>query len=306
MHAESSRLSIVMYHYVRNLPHTRFPRLKGLLVEDFHRQLALLQQQYEMATLESALAFLEGTYRPHRDLCLLTFDDAVKEHYTEVLPALMRSGVQGVFFVASSSPDGTMLSVHKSHFLMATLTFDEYRSAFLAELAAAGSAPIHVDEAAAQRGYRWDPPEVAAFKFLMNFGLTSGVRDAVLDGLFARYLGDEASFARELYVSWDELREMQACGMVAGGHAHTHAALGTCDEELQRHELEQCATTIRTRLRPQDRWPFAYPYGSFTPVTARLTREHGFDCAFTTEAGANDVADDLFRLRRLDTNDLAM
>src|ERR671919_601084 len=48
-------LHVVMYHYVRDLPNTPFPRIKGMLIKDFRQQLAALQQCYEMATLESAL-----------------------------------------------------------------------------------------------------------------------------------------------------------------------------------------------------------------------------------------------------------
>src|SRR6266550_2179500 len=89
------RLMVVMYHYVRNLPGTRFPRIKGLLTANFRQQVARLSEHYEMATLESALAFLAGEYQPARDLCLLTFDDGLKDHYTDVLPILSEQKIQG-------------------------------------------------------------------------------------------------------------------------------------------------------------------------------------------------------------------
>ena len=44
-----------MYHYVRDLPRTPFPRIKGMLTEDFRRQVEELPRRYEMATVESAL-----------------------------------------------------------------------------------------------------------------------------------------------------------------------------------------------------------------------------------------------------------
>src|SRR5262245_10648640 len=111
-------LHVVMYHYVRDLPNTSFPRIKGMLPSDFRRQLTALQGQYEMATLESALDFLQGTYRPSCDLCLLTFDDGLKEHYTEVAPMLLDHGVQGIFFVITAGlEEHRVASVHMNHFL---------------------------------------------------------------------------------------------------------------------------------------------------------------------------------------------
>ena len=97
----SPALYVVMYHYVRDLPHTPFPRIKGMLTSAFRQQLTALQSLYEMATLESALDFLRGRYTPSRPLCLLTFDDGLKEHYTDVTPILVDTGVQDF---SSSSP----------------------------------------------------------------------------------------------------------------------------------------------------------------------------------------------------------
>src|SRR5215472_11211452 len=98
MHSDHT-LRVVMYHYVRDLPRTQFPRLKGILLEDFRHQVNELSSQYEMASVESALDFMTGEYRPRRDLCLLTFDDGLKEHYTDVTPILAEKRIRGVFFL---------------------------------------------------------------------------------------------------------------------------------------------------------------------------------------------------------------
>lgn len=90
--------TIVTYHYVRDLPRTALPALKGLLTDDFRKQVDWLCERYEMATLESALAFWHGEYAPPRDLCLITFDDGLQEHYTDVLPILAERKIQGMFF----------------------------------------------------------------------------------------------------------------------------------------------------------------------------------------------------------------
>ena len=119
-------LSVVTYHYVRDLPRSQFPNIKGLLLSDFRRQVDTLASQYEMATLESALAFINGDYQPSRDLCLLTFDDGLKEHYREVTPILEDRGIQGVFFLTTTCiEDHRVVLVHKNHFLSASLDFDD-------------------------------------------------------------------------------------------------------------------------------------------------------------------------------------
>ena len=91
-------LRVVKYKYVRDLPRTPFPKLCGMLLDDFRDQVASLSAQFEMASLESAIDFMAGEYRPRRDLCLLTFDDGLKEHYTEVTPILHDRRIRAVFF----------------------------------------------------------------------------------------------------------------------------------------------------------------------------------------------------------------
>lgn len=302
---------MVMYHYVRDLPNTPFPGIKGMLTRDFEEQVDTLAGHYEMATLESMLAFLGGRYEPKRNLCLLTFDDGLKDHFTDVLPILAERNIQGLFFVVTSClEEHRVLSVHKNHFLMAALDFEEYRDGVLnclAELSPETGA--EVDMAAAQRTYRWDTPEVAALKYLLNFRLPEALRDRLLDMLFAQYLGDEAEFSRQLYLSWDEAREMQSKGQVIGGHTHTHVPLAKLEDERQRADLEKCAEILHERVKSQGLWPFSYPYGksdTFNPFTIQTLRGLGFACSFSTEVGTNEVKTDPYSIRRIDPKDVGV
>ena len=302
-------LHVIMYHYVRDLPRTRFPRIKGMVTGDFGDQVESLSECYEMASLESTLAFLRGEYKPKRDLCLLTFDDGLKDHYTDVLPILAERRIQGQFSIITAClEEQRVVPVHKSHFLMAELDFEEYRRAFLKRLAELSpETGTDVDMATAQRTSRWDTPEVASFKYLLNFRLPSDQRERILDDLFVEYLGDEADFARELYISWEEARAMQAEGMVIGGHSHSHAPLIRLSEARQQQELKMSADVLRDRLNSQICWPFSYPYGkfdTFNEAAVATLRTLDFDCAFTNENGANYEGYDVFRIRRIDPKDV--
>jgi peptidoglycan/xylan/chitin deacetylase (PgdA/CDA1 family) len=300
-----------MYHYIRDLPNTSFPRIKGMLTREFREQLATLQSRYEMGTLESALDFMGGAYRPQRDLCLLTFDDGLKEHYAEITPILIDHGVQGLFFVITSCFDGACIApVHLNHFLMATMDFEAYRNAFLERLdnlAAVSPLSTTVDHATAQRVYRWDNPATASFKYLLNFVLDESLRDRILRHLFEEKIGDTESFARKLYLNAKEAKQMQAEGMIIGGHSHQHQPLSSLSAAELRADLNACRQSLTKNLLPQDFWPFCYPYGkrnSFDVGVMRQLQQLGFACAFSTEVGSNRPGDDLFTIRRLDCKDV--
>jgi peptidoglycan/xylan/chitin deacetylase (PgdA/CDA1 family) len=298
-----------MYHYVRDLPNTPFPAIKGMMTDDFANQVVFLQEHFEMATLESALDYIAGKYRPMRHLCLLTFDDGLKDHFTTVLPVLADHRIQGIFFLITCAVESRrVVATHKSHFLIALLGFEDYRSEFIAALSELSpGTSIEVDPKLVQHALRWDPPEVASFKYLHNFCLEAQVRDTIADRLFEKYFGDEQVFADQLYLSWNEARLMQSAGMIIGGHSHEHQSLAMMPQEDQKADLERCGQLLRTNLANQKQWPFSYPFGkinTFTQKTIRMLQQAGFDCAFASEVGSNLAGSDRFTLQRIDPKDV--
>jgi peptidoglycan/xylan/chitin deacetylase (PgdA/CDA1 family) len=301
-------LHIVMYHYVRDLPQTAYPRIKGMMLNDFRTQVKGFASNFEMATLETTMAYLRSEYHPKRDLCLLTFDDGLKEHHSEATPILHELGIQGIFhMITGCLEDRAVAPVHMNHFLMAALDFTEYREAFWAKLTELDPAAVKaieaVTESQATKTYPWDVAEVASFKYFFNFLLDAEKRDAIVKLLFERYIGPEKEFAEELYASWDEAREMQSAGMLIGGHTHSHRPLSSLTNEELKQDLTTSADLLRSRLRDQTLWPFCYPYGkndSFTPEAVETLKRLAFDCAFTTEKGPSQPGVDLFRIGRVD------
>jgi peptidoglycan/xylan/chitin deacetylase (PgdA/CDA1 family) len=296
-------LHVVTYHYVRDLPRTKFPRLKGLMPEEFRAQIAHFASRYEMATLKDAHSYLLGGYKPARDLCLLTFDDGLKEHYAGVMPLLVKYGIQGIFgIITSCVEDHRVASVHMNHFLMASLGFEAYRNAFIKRLQI--QTPV-VDHVVAQKSYPLDECEVASFKYLFNFLLDPKLRDGVVGDLFVEHIGAEAEFSRELYMSWGEIRGLQRAGMVVAGHSHEHNALATLPAADLFRDLATCRDLLDRNVYPQTLWPFSYPYGKTNSYSADVISrlcQFGFNCAFDTERADNDPGCDLFRVHRIDCN----
>jgi peptidoglycan/xylan/chitin deacetylase (PgdA/CDA1 family) len=300
-------LRVMMYHYVRDLPRTPFPNLKGLLIDDFRQQVNQLSSRFEIASIESALDFLTGEYRPRRDLCLLTFDDGLREHFTEVMPFLHEKRIRGVFFLITGClEERRVAAVHMNHFLMAALDFHEYADAFFRKVVSMcpdAFAPLNVDPDRAAQTYPWDSPEVARFKYLFHFGMDTELRDRAVRELFTQYIGDEASFADSLYLNWDEARQMQKAGMVIGGHTHQHKPLSNLSSRELMWDLETCHNLLRQKLLPQPVWSFSYPYGkkdSFHLRAVRKLQQLGFRCAFCTEVADNRRGADRFTVGRTD------
>src|ERR1700733_12973806 len=138
----SRPLTIVMYHYVRDLAQSQFPAIKGLSIERFCRQLDYIQTSYTPIAAEDLLEALES---PSKDLppnpVLLTFDDGYSDHYTNVFPLLEARGIRGCFFpLAQAVLEHKVLEVNKIQFVLASVadvgnlvdqvlsSLDEFRS----------------------------------------------------------------------------------------------------------------------------------------------------------------------------------
>lgn len=302
------RLFVVTYHYVRNVPEGQRAGIKALPPAGFRSQVDGLRNALEMASPESALAFLAGKYQPKRDLCLLTFDDGLREHADYVTPILAEHHIQAIFFVITSClEEGCVAPVHMNHALTAELGFGAYSRLFLDALNRAAphaleSAPV--DASIAQRTYPWDDRPTASFKYFFNFVLDAAVRDQVVGNLFVHHLGGQKQFAQGLYISWSSACEMQSSGMVIGGHSHRHRPLARLTQNELVSDLTVSRDLLRTRLGPQTLWPFSYPYGkrsSYNASAISQLQTLGFDCAFSTEEGSNEPGVNLFEIRRLDT-----
>ena len=302
--SEPTALHVVMYHYVRDLPNTRFPRLKAMLAGDFREQVDRLAGTHEMCGLDAAIDYLEGRYHPKRPLCLLTFDDGVKDHYEVVTAELSQRKIPGLFFLITDCVENRRVApVHMNHFLTAFLDFAEYRAEFLERVGPNVDGLSKVLAPVARRTYVWDDEPSAIFKYFFNFLLEPEVRDGAIAGMFEQHIGSEAEFAEGLYVNWDEARQMQKEGMILGGHTNRHRPCASLTEGELRDDLSLCRYYLDTNLNPQPVWPFSYPYGkadSYTPQTVSALRRLGFGCAFATEPGSNQPGADLYSIRRVD------
>ncbi|MFC4872886.1 polysaccharide deacetylase family protein [Negadavirga shengliensis] len=86
--------------------------------------------------------------------------------------------------------------------------------------------------------------------------------------------------------------------------AHTvfHPILTQCDDEEAKNEIVQSKTELETDYGIKING-IAYPNGNYSEREIHIAKEAGFTCGLTVEAGFNSIESDLFRIKRLDTND---
>lgn len=303
-----SPISVVMYHYVRPLEHTRYPKIKGLDFEGFRRQVDFLKEHFDIISMAELIAVLDGKHEITSPSAILTFDDGFVDHMNYVLPVLHDAGLEGSFFPpALPVMDGEMLDVHRIHFILActndkTRILDRLRRLMFEHLGAEHGEALLAEVQDA----RYDSAEVVAIKRLLQRDLPRDVRRSVSAELFTEFVSvDERAFVEELYMSEEQLRFMASCGMHIGSHAYTHERLGALDREEQERELAGSIEMLsRVDLQPDQDWTLAYPYGDFNPETLEVAAALGCRAAFTTKVGVTQLHEaNRLTLERMDTND---
>ena len=89
---------------------------------------------------------------------------------------------------------------------------------------------------------------------------------------------------RPRYMTADQVRQMDADGMVIGAHTVHHVDLAAIPPPAARTEIDNSLTALEVLLG-HPVLDFAYPYGGFNPIVEQLVRQAGFRDAVTTIGG---------------------
>ncbi len=310
-----TKVSIIMYHYVRDLKHSRYPEIKGLRIEHFREQLEYIRKYYVIIRMEDLIEAVNDNKAdklPDNSL-LLTFDDGYKDHYEFVFPVLDELGIQGSFFPpAKAIQEHQILDVNKIHFVLASVEdkkrlikdiysmLDEFRKDY--------SLDENEDyfNRLTKDGDRFDTKEVVFIKRLLQKELSEELRNIIVKRLFNIHVSkDEGAFSRELYMNIDQLKCMRRHGMYIGSHGYDHYWLNTLPRDKQEEDIDLSLKFLKEIGCDLSNWAMSYPYGAYNDTLISLLEDKGCCLALTTEVGIADLGrDNFFTLPRLDTNDL--
>lgn len=316
---QMKKIKLVMYHYVRDLKNSAYPAIKGLDIGIFEKQMEHMKQHYTFLRMEDLIDSVKSgddSLLPENGV-LLTFDDGYADHYREVYPVLKRYGVQGSFFPnAMAVKEHRLLTVNRIHFILAAVEgdphhsfeelkkdcfsmMDEYRSAG----ADIGENDMYYGELA--KANRWDPAEVIFVKRLLQNALPEQIRTQMAERLFEKYVGvSEETFAKDLYMTGEEIREMKEGGMFFGLHGYDHYWLGKLPEEEMKQDIEK-ALNFFEGIIDKDGWVMNYPYGNYSAAVLDYIRSKGCVLGLSTEPEtAVFGVSEMLALPRYDANDV--
>ena len=305
-------ITIVMYHYVRDLKHSRYPEIKGLSIGEFEHQVSYIKKHYTViGGHELIRSMVDAGPLPSRPL-LMTFDDGYKDHFAEVLPILDRESIPACFFPSAKCiVEDKVLDVNKIHFVLASVPDKRQLVQYIFSKVESHSSQYDL---LTPQAYwekvgipnRFDPAEVVFCKRMLQRELPPELRTTLIDELFSQFVShDEAAFSRELYMSPDEIKVLQRHGMYVGSHGYDHFWLNSLTAEQQEREVDQALGFLASVGADTTSWIMCYPYGAYDASLLAILKARNCVVGLTTEVGLASLGShNPLCLPRLNTNDL--
>lgn len=294
-----------MYHYVREIKNSKYPRIKGLEFSKFKKQLDYLEKNFNIISPKD---FLKKKF-PEKS-CLLTFDDGLKDHINYVFPELIKRKLKGFFFPpAAPIVENNILDVHAIHYILATYNNDKD----LVNMLDTVCIDLGISEADLKK-YKikylrktnaYDPKERTYFKRMLQHVLPLEKRKTILKFFFENKLNISINdFSKNFYMNKEDLLKLTSEEMYLGSHGYKHYWLEKLNYKEQEKDINLSLEFLKEVGLDMENWVMCYPFGSFNSDTIKILNEKKCVYGFTTKEGVADTKMDNLTLPRVDTNEL--
>lgn len=305
-----NHITVIMYHYVREIKNSKHPNIKGLELSNFKSQLEYLKKNYTIISAEDLISLHETRYSFKTPPCLLTFDDGYSDHYNYVYPLLKRHKIKGAFYPSAiTSKEEIVLDINKIHYLMDQVPdinilikeTDNLLKRLRKNYNIESTEILYKKYAVANR---FDSKDIVFFKRLLQLGLPKPYRKYILNHLMNQFLPiSESELSKKLYMSISDLNEMKRDGMHIGSHCYDHFWLNTLNYEDQTLQIKKSLDFLN-EIGVYNDYSIAYPSGGYNKSTLKILKNYDFKFALTTVPSTYRIgAVSNYEIPRLDTND---
>lgn len=287
-HRHAHELLILAYHGIVPAREATLPSWLLLPVESFDKQLRYLTSHYEIVPLADAVRRLMAGEKFERPTACLTFDDGYRNNLTHALPLLEKYRAPATIFLATGFIGNAR--IHWTPQLERVILCSQEKTLDLTDLSL-GRFDLRLHRLLARA-------ELTAKLYRMQ----DEPRDATLREIFKRLGPVDDDYSNFVALSWDEVRQMHAGGLVSfGGHTVEHRVIFALSDSIAEYEIVGSMREIERQLGTPPLL-FAYPNGTYDDFSNRakqLAKRSGAIAAVSTVEGLNSPATDRYELRRI-------
>lgn len=299
-----------MYHYTRDLIHSRYSQIKGMDIGMLRKQLSFFKERFNVIRMEQVIEAMKNDTPLPDNAMLLTFDDGYIDNYAYALPLLEEFGFQGSFFIPGKTfTTHQLLDVNKIHYILASADIDELVNDLKKKMNYYRGREFDYPETEELWNKyaipnRFDSGDIIFCKRMLQTVLPEALRNRISSDLFKKYVGvTEEQLAYELYMTPEQIMTLKRHGMFIGVHGYDHYWLGRLSQEQMESDISR-ALEVMDEFIDRDAWVMNYPYGSYSTNVIEYIKKKGACLGLTTEVKMAELSRDYaFELPRFDCND---
>lgn len=283
-------LRILCYHRVMDIDYRHFELDDDVVdatVLDFDRQMRFVARHFNVIGFKELEEYKRRGIFPKNSL-IVTFDDGYKDFYTNAYPVLRKYKIPATIFLTAGHIGTNRL------FWWDKLAF------FIKNTPKKGISITHNGNT-----YKYDlstytrrQQSLKAINRLMK-KIKNEEREDII-GFIERSAGIkiDPSAAKDLILSWGDIRTMSNDSIEFGAHSVNHPILSY----LPPHEIEREIFLSKKKIEQQIKEPvtvFAYPCGAYNERCKESVRKMGFAFGCTFTRGINSFKTDSYELKRI-------
>jgi len=277
-------------------PSTWRPLRDRLSPKHLDKVLRVLAPRYRFVSLDEAVAIV-ARKAPSRRAMVLTFDDGYRNNITHAIPVLQRYRMPATIFLPTGNIDSQMpfwydrVDYALQHSKIQRLEYQLDSSTGVLKGKDRERLKRSFEELREKaKGMGCTEEEMIRRLEPLTEELERRAQSKLSDKM-----GDDPWAG---LLTWPEARAAQSSSVRFGSHTVDHVALGTASRLAVCEQLARSKETLERELGTAC-GHVAYPYGSFSPLVAEVTRSCGYSAGVTTEEGTNPPGTDPIALRRL-------
>lgn len=279
-------VTIIGYHrVVADIEKAEVNSIYGLVVskETFREHCRILQENFDVVSLEEAAEFLESGEFSYLPKAVITFDDGYLDNYEEAFPVLKEFNLPATIFLPTTMIGKDEPLSHDKAFWLAKNALEQN---------------VKLENVFLKAGLTKEKAHVSDALDLCDkiVYLPVKQRDIIISELEKALSINEYPKEYRL-LDWEMVREMDRNGISFGNHTATHPVLPLEDEKLFVSEIFESKEILEKELGKTVA-SFAYPNGKYNEDVRKQIIKAGYKFAVTTDKRTNKSGEDLFVLGR--------
>ncbi len=259
---------VLVYHSVSSQEDNKiFKGIHGESKEKFEEQLKFLLDNYiPISAADIKNRVLNGVKLPKNSFHL-TFDDGLKQHYTNVFPLLKKYNIKGSFFVPTMPLIEKKATIVEKQKLLQYCLYKDY-DIFLNDFYFLAKSIILNKNMFAQlepsikniknsntylNQFDFYSDKERFYRKIRNEYINKEDFSQIIETQFRKFYKHDSEFIQDYFMSLSDLKEMNDSHMTIGCHTHSHPLLNNISKEEMNMEIIkgfEMGATLKT-LKPK-------------------------------------------------------